>query len=387
MSPSWGPQHAGCRSSLKPIPFLAPTFPDPSVVAEDYAQIAARGVYTNGGPVEARFAAGLREYIGPGACVSVVSSCTAGLELAIRAIFPTGRPLVLVPSFTFAAGPLTILRCGFMPLFIDVDRASWQPSIVHAENVIEKSGRDQVAGILLTSTFGVANAEIDLWEELARRRGLPLVIDSAAGFGSKYPWSEPLGLRGTCEVFSFHATKTLAIGEGGCVASKDPEVVARIDQLKNFGFDQSRVSVSAGLNAKLPEISAAIGLRQLEALPARLELRQAILRGYIEAMRTFPVEFQPNADKSALPFISVLMNSEDCRIAAVGNLQTGGIESRTYYGPPVHRHPIFQEAARGTALPKTEEISSRVISLPMADNLDAEAIQRIVAIVGQTLGV
>ncbi len=229
----------------KRIPFLCPTFPEVDDIAADYAVIVKRRIFSNGGPVEQEFAKELARWVGGRVATSLVSSGTAGIQAAILATFNSERPYVLVPSFTFAAGPLAIRSCGYEPAFLDVEPDSWQPSLNDAHEFLATNA-DSTAGILLTNTLGVANEGIQAWEALADGYGLALVIDSAAGFGSQYASGEQLGARGTCEVFSLHATKTLAVGEGGAVIARDPELIDRIDRIKNFGFDADRNSVELG---------------------------------------------------------------------------------------------------------------------------------------------
>lgn len=363
----------------KRIPLISPRFPLATEVAADYAAITERGIFSNGGPCEKHLATSLAAWIGNEVAVSLVCNATTALELAFTALVsPRPEARILVPSFTFAAGPLAITRSGYVPLFMDIDPATWQPSLDDAKTVLED--RTDVAAILVTSTFGVANPLIAGWEDLAGRHGIPLIIDSAAGFGSQYPWGEPLGARGHCEVFSLHATKTLAIGEGGALASRDPAMVGAVDRLKNFGFDEARQSLALGTNAKLDELSSAIGIRQLDALPRRLQERQAILAGYRTRLEALGVEFQPGSDRSAPTFVAALIASPALRDALVVALSRELIETRTYYNPPVHRHPVFVKQSGERPLPVTDEICGRVISLPMADdlgNLDLDRIERV----------
>jgi dTDP-4-amino-4,6-dideoxygalactose transaminase len=361
---------------MRRIRLITPVFPPVAEVAADYDAIVGNGVFSNGGPFERRFAMSLASWIGNGAVVSVVSSATSALELAIQAMLGSNaRKRVLVPSFTFAAGPLAVIRAGFTPLFIDIDANTWQPSMEDAAAALEE--HDDVGGILLTSTFGVANEAVADWERLAQGHGLPLIIDSAAGFGSLYPWGEPLGARGDCEVFSLHATKTLAIGEGGAVVSRDPRVAATVDQLKNFGFDNRRQSAAVGTNAKLSELSSAIGMRQLARLPGRLRARQAILAAYRARLEPLGVAFQPGVERAAIPFVSALLPTEEWRDRFVAALENGLVECRTYYNPPAHRHSVFGEWRSDRALPATDDIAARIISLPMADDLSDDAVERV----------
>ena len=361
---------------MKPVRLIAPTFPPAAAIAEDYASIVQAGIFTNGGPFERRFAAALADLIGGNVGVSVVSNATAALELSIQALVGRGTGMkILVPSFTFAAGPLAVKRAGLTPLFIDIDRTTWQPSLEDASMALDQYAG--VAGVLLTSTFGVANPEIAQWEDLAQTRGLSLIVDSAAGLGSQYPWGEVMGARGNCEIFSLHATKTMAIGEGGAVVARNPHLVAAIEQLKNFGFDKNRQSATVGTNAKLDELSSAIGLRQVAELPGRLVARQAVLARYQSELEPLGITFQPGADRAAIPFVSALAPTEASRDRFVETLTDGLVECRTYYNPPVHRHSTFAERGEARPLPVTDEIAARIISLPMADNLEVEALRRI----------
>jgi dTDP-4-amino-4,6-dideoxygalactose transaminase len=363
---------------MKPVPFLEPSLPPPDEIAADYAAIAARGIFTNGGPVEREFAQALERWIGSGVHVAVTSSCTSALELALQALIDEPGGVVLVPSFTFAAAALAVTRMGHEPVFVDVDPLTWQPDPADARNLLSKLA--SVRGVVVTSTFGVANDHIAEWERLAHERSVPLIVDSAAGFGGAYGWGEPLGARGDCEVFSLHATKVMAVGEGGVLASRDASVVARVEKLRNFGFDEERQATMIGTNAKLTELAAAIGLRQLDRLASRIEARQRILRTYMRYLQPLGAEFQSGAERSPVAFVSALLRTEALRDAWVRAFHDAHIECRTYYNPPVHRQSVFATRGTNRALPVTDDISARVVSLPTSDGLDPEIIRAICAV-------
>jgi dTDP-4-amino-4,6-dideoxygalactose transaminase len=372
-------RHDGPR--VTPIPFLTPRLPDPELVARDYAEIYAAGVFTNSGPFEQRFAAELAEWIGNGVGVSVTANATSGIQLAARVLFRRDRRHVLVASFTAPAGPLALRWSGYEPLLIDIDRASWQPDPDAAEKALVHDG-DDIAGILLTTTFGAADESIGRWETMASDHGIALVIDSAPGFASTYQSGELLGARGDCEIFSFHATKTVGIGEGGAVAARNPEVVEQIDQLKNFGFDKTWRSVTPGLNAKLPEIASAMGLRQLEVLTKRLAQRRMVLGWYVEMLESLGCELQPGLMSSTPAFLSALLPSGTSRPELGRALDTAGIGWRAYFDPPVHRQPSFARVDVAGDLKVTDEIASRMISLPLDDEMSVTDVERVAGIVG-----
>lgn len=357
------------------IPFLSPTVPPVEDLVADYREIVASGVFSNGGRMDRQLVAAVEAWVGGGVYATTMCNCTAGIELAVRASF-LPRPKALVAAFTFAAGPMTLVSAGYEPVLMDVSSESWQPSIEHARKLLEEHP-GKFGGILLTATFGVAIERVAEWEDLAALHGLPLVIDSAAGFGAEYPWGERLGARGTCEVFSVHATKMVAAGEGGLITSRDPDLIAKLNQAKNFGFGSERAAVRWGTNAKLSELTGALALRQLDVLPERLIARRRVLRDYETALSPLGITFQPGAMLSAPAFVSALMPTATSRELAVAALGEEMIECRTYYSPPIHRQPFFAEYAGTAVLAVTDDLCARMISLPMADDLAADAIARV----------
>ncbi len=363
-----------------PVPFLAPTVPPVEALVADYQAIVASGIFSNGGRMDRELVAAVEAWVGGGVFATTMCNCTAGIELAVRLTF-LERPRALVPAFTFAAGPLTLISAGYTPEFIDVEASSWQPSLEHARELLERSP-GEYAGVLLAATFGVANGRVAEWEAMAAEYQLPLVIDSAAGFGAEYASGERLGARGTCEVFSIHATKMVGAGEGGLVTSRDPDLIAGLNQAKNFGFGSERAAVCWGTNAKLPELTAALALRQLDVLPARLGARRTVQAKYEVALRPLGITFQPGALRSAPAFASALMPSAESRDAAMAALSDQLIESRMYYNPPVHRQPFFADAAPSRVLETTDDLSARIISLPMADELDSDVFERVASALG-----
>lgn len=369
---------------MKPIPFLTPRLPEPTLVARDYAEIFEAGVFTNNGPFDRRFAEDLSRRIGSGTAVTVTANATTSIQLASRTLFHPNREFVLVASFTAPAGPLALRWSGYEPLLIDIEASSWQPDVEMAEAALE-SGSDHIAGILLTNTFGTANSSIERWEHLAERFGMALVIDSAPGFGSRYPWGEVLGARGTCEIFSFHATKTLAIGEGGAIASRDHGLIDEFDHLKNFGFDQERRSHGLGLNAKLPELSSAMGLRQLEQFALRTDKRREVLGWYLADLKPMGLDFQDGVELSTPPFLSVALPRAVQREAVGCALTRAQIGWRAYFNRPIHLQPAFAGARKASELPQTQALAERIISLPLDDDLSRGDVTRVTEVVGKAL--
>lgn len=366
------------------IPFIRPSFPVPAELAEDFEAIVLANWYTNFGPKEREFARALGDYLGRDLLVATLANGTVALIAALEVSLGPGMRdrYLLMPSFTFVAVAQAAQWTGYRPWFIDIDPETWQPSIASARAVLEAS-RQQVAGILLPNVFGVGNPDIEAWEKLAAEWELPLVIDSAAGFGSAYSDGTRVGGRGTCEIFSFHATKPFAVGEGGALVSRNPELIERTYRFQNFGFEASRECTQLGMNGKLQEISAAIGLRQLVGLDRRLASRRKVFDCYRAELSGFGVQFQRNAEASSLCFVSACCATADQKAAVLTSLYEHAVQARDYYNPPLHRQRYFvsDSELRSADLSATEDICSRIVSLPVHDDMAPDDVARVIAAV------
>ncbi|OBK19940.1 DegT/DnrJ/EryC1/StrS family aminotransferase [Mycobacterium asiaticum] len=377
-------------STVAEIPFIRPSFPGPAELAEDFGQIADANWYTNFGPKERQFARAMGDYLGPDLHVATTANGTMALIAALHLTLGAGNRdrYILMPSFTFVGVAQAALWTGYRPWFIDIDAEAWQPSVHSARSVLERS-RDQIAGIVLANIFGVGNPQIDAWEALSAEWDLPMVVDSAAAFGSKYADGTRVGGRGDCEIFSLHATKPFAVGEGGALASRNPQIIKQAYTFQNFGFADSRESAHFGTNAKLQEINAAIGLRQLRNLNNRLASRRNVFESYRAGLADAGVRFQQNAETSSLCFASACFTSPEHKAAVMASLHGDRIRARDYYNPPQHRHPYFSsnsELLKSTEMPVTEDICSRIVSLPVHDHMADADVARVVAAVREGQG-
>ncbi|CAM3586994.1 DegT/DnrJ/EryC1/StrS family aminotransferase [Nocardioides zeicaulis] len=364
------------------IPFIRPSLPETAAVAAAYERIVEANWFTNFGPTERELARLMAEAVGPHHHTSTFANATLALVGALSGALGRGdgTRFVLVPSFTFAAGPQAVVWSGHRVAFVDVDPVTWQPDAAHARALLE-TVPGEVAGILLGNTLGVGNAAVAEWERLAADHDLPLVIDSAAGFGSWYDDERRVGDAGTCEVFSLHVTKPFGIGEGGAVLSRDAELVAWLDRFQNFGFSPGREAEILGLNGKLPELSAAIGLLQLERLEGRLAERRRVLATYVAELAPLGLTPLPNSERAALGSASLRARDPGQRDQILAALTAAGVQARAYYNPPVHRHPWFVEhddVWAGGALPATEALCSEVLSLPIHDEMSEADLGRVI---------
>ncbi|MGH0034287.1 MAG: DegT/DnrJ/EryC1/StrS family aminotransferase [Myxococcota bacterium] len=355
------------------IPFLEPELPPYDEVVQDLEAIYRSGVFSNGGPFERRFAESLAAYLGVPDCVPVANG-TLGLMLAARLLArPDGERRVLLPSFTFPASALAMQWAGLEPVFCDVDPETWQPSL-DPERLRRERGR--FALVLLCNTFG-APADIGFWRELAADCGLPMLVDSASGLGGRYPDGRRLGGAGLVEVFSMHATKTFGVGEGGVVTAPEPHLRDELLRLRNFGLDGSPECRGPGLNAKLPEIQAAIASRVLARHEQILEGRRELAAAYRARLEPHGYRFQKYAELSPYQCVSVRVPGDVDRDALRVHLESRGIETRHYFAPPLHRHAQWTGCERLGELSATDALARGILSLPTSNRLTGDEVARV----------
>jgi dTDP-4-amino-4,6-dideoxygalactose transaminase len=363
------------------IRYQRPELPSLTDVARYYALAEEARFYSNGGPCYERLATRLADYIGDVSCIPV-GNCTLGLIAAIRVLCGTSRgrrKLIAVPSFTFTASACAIRWAGFEPLFVDIEPDSWQlaPDAL-AEALDRHDGH--VAGVMGCSTFGTAapTAVRDQWRRLCADADVPLLIDSAAGFGALDDGGHPLGAQGDTEVFSFHATKPFAIGEGGALVTSDPDLAERITRLINFGIDpDTRTSVTVGLNAKMSELHAATGLAMLDRFPDALDRRRATARELQALFSAKPLTYQAGSESSTWQVFQLVMPTPISRQRALPLASARNIEVRTCFDPPLHRHPAFLGAEIAGDLAVTDDVAARTLSLPMANTMGPRQMVRL----------
>lgn len=368
------------RSCRMTIPFLRPVLPPASEYLPWLRQMDAAGIYSNFGPLARQLEASIltEDFGGEGAVVTVANA-TLGLMLAISSVARRAGGWALMPSFTFAATPLAAMWCGLRPYFVEIRPTDWTLDPAALEAALSDLG-NEAAVVVPYATFG---CPLDL-APYARlhREGVPVVVDAAPSLGVRQQGRQfGAGFPGAV-VFSLHATKPFGIGEGGLVYTADPALAARIRADSNFGFDASRVAHTTGLNAKLAEPAAAIGLAVHRGFAAQAEARRSLAQAYRRHFLARGLEQrgwalqEPYAE--CPQFQPVLCPPGRSNRAAVAALAAEGIECRTYFSPACHQQPAFA-AAGGGPLPRTEAIAARALSLPFWQGLGEAHLERILA--------
>lgn len=359
---------------------VRPVLPDFSEMTDGIKEILSSGMVTKGRYVK-EFEEEVANYLGVKYAVAV-SSCTSGLMLTHRALELEGD--VVVPSFTFMATISSLIWNNLRPVFTDVDpdTTNLDPAAVRAAITPETSA------ILAVHNFGNP-ADIAALRQIADQYQVKLIFDAAHGFGALYQ-GQPLGPQGDAQVFSLSPTKLLITGEGGVVATNDDQLAERVCMGREYGNDGNYDSAFAGLNARLPEFSALMGLRSLNDLESAAQSRNLTADTYREVLGRIPgIGFQRvrPGDRNSYREFSITIDSKAfglSRDELVEALVAENIDSRKYYEPPAHRQTAYRRFSDGGPLPNTDWLSSHSVSLPMWSHMDpeitlgiCEAIQRI----------
>jgi dTDP-4-amino-4,6-dideoxygalactose transaminase len=378
---------SGRPSGDRVLRFQAPALPDQRLIDGYFEESRAAGWYTNFGPCVRAFEQRISSELLGGTAVVSASNATVALMVAMRAVFgevTSAASGVLVPSFTFIGSLSAVTWAGFRPIFVDIDADDWQVSEQSLANALADS-TVRIAGALLTTTFGTPLTDVRRAsvEAVLADRGIPVVVDSAAGLGSCRPSEFP----GSATVYSLHATKPFAVGEGAVVASPDPAVADRVRRLTNFGFDAEHELASAiGINAKLPEILAATGLAVLDEFNATSNRRRRHAIDLVERLGGLGLAAQGGNALSSFQFVPLACADHDSRTRLLEASGPAGIQLRTYFDPPMHRVPAFSSDLRAVDLSVTEHLSARMIALPMSNELSADDADAIVELCRSVLG-
>jgi dTDP-4-amino-4,6-dideoxygalactose transaminase len=355
------------------VPYARPSLPTFSALASDIERIITSGRLTKG-PVVEQYEQSLARRLNVRHVIAT-SSGTVGLALLYRAHETTGP--VIVPSFTFMATVNALAWAGGIPVFVDVDPETWT---IDSERV-ERALTPDVRAIVAVPVFG-SPCDNEGLRAIADAAGIPLLFDSAHGVGSFY-MGQPLGSFGRAEVFSTTPTKTLVTGEGGFVATDDDDLADAMRSLIEYGNDGHFDTRSPGLNGRLPEISALIGLRMLDQLDELLRRRAAIVASYQEALREIDgIGLQSVRDGcvSSYKDFTVLVDEASgwSSDGLAADLSEVGIQTKRYFSPVVHQQTPYRSLGFAGKLPVTERLEHQALSLPLWSGMSEEMITYVI---------
>jgi dTDP-4-amino-4,6-dideoxygalactose transaminase len=336
---------------------------------------------TNAGPLVEEFEARISELTSVKNCVSICNATTA-LEIAIRAVGLKGE--VIVPSYTFVATPHALQWQEITPIFADIDPQTHTLD----PNCIERLITPKTTGILAVHLWGRA-CEVDAIQAIAAKHSLQVIYDASHAFSCSYK-GRMIGRFGACEVFSFHATKFLNSFEGGAVVTNDDSLAEKIRLMRNFGFAGYDNVSYLGVNGKMTEVCAAMGLTSLESMEEILATNRANYFAYQRGLANLPglavLEHKQN-ERCNYQYIVVCVDPKESRLSRdeiVAVLQAENVLARKYFWPGCHRMEPYRSLQPNAHLhlPQTERVASSTFLLPTGQAITTNAIQIICEIIG-----
>lgn len=368
------PAQLGGRPAFdKMVPMVRPVLPNFADFSEGVQEILSSGMVTKGRYLR-EFEAEVARHLKVEHAIAV-SSCTSGLMLVHKALGLTGE--VIVPSFTFMATISALVWNGLRPVFVDVD-----PDTTNLDpNQVEAAITPDTSAIVAVHNFGNP-AEIDALQAIATRHGLKLIFDAAHGFGTLYQ-GQPVGGQGDAQVFSLSPTKLMTSGEGGIVATNDPDLARKLIWGREYGNDGHYDTVFPGLNARMPELSALLGLHTLRNVEHAAQSRNETVGIFHEVLGCLPgIGFQQVRDgnRNSYREFSITISAKEfglTRDELAVALAAENIDTRKYYDPPAHRQTAYRGYYQGQPLPSTDWLAANSLSFPMWTDMPAEVAVRI----------
>lgn len=360
----------------KPIYISRPPLPNRTDVYRKIDEIWDSQWLTNVGFQHREFELKLKTYLDvPN--ISLFCNGTLALQLACQALRLSGE--VITTPFTFAATPHVLYWNRITPVFCDIDPHTYNLDPARIESMITPN----TTAILPVHVFGYP-CDIAGIQEIADRYGLRVIYDAAHSFGVKVN-GETIGNFGDLSMFSFHATKIYHTLEGGALTFKDERLRERLEFAKNFGFKNEENIVVPGINAKMNEFQAAIGLLMLGLVGKEVEKRKHLTMIYRDRLSDIPgISFRtemPNVKHNYYNFV-VTVDQDKFGISRdelYHALKQYNIFTRRYFYPLCSQFQCYKNYPSSSAknLPVAEKISNSILTLPLYGSLEQEDIHKI----------
>jgi dTDP-4-amino-4,6-dideoxygalactose transaminase len=356
------------------IPVTSPFTPEIGSIQDDIAAVLESGMLTNCRNVQ-KFESRMAAYLEANEAVAV-SNCTTGLIMTMSVLGLSGE--VLVPSFTFSATGHVCFWAGLNPVFVDCDRRDWT---IRLSDCLDMLG-PRTSSVLAVHTFGNP-ADILALEQFAADNELVLLFDAAHAVGSEYR-GHKIGSAGTASVFSLTPTKIITSGEGGIITTNDRALARELRIFRNYGDDGGYDCKRIGLNGRMSEMNAILGLATLKNAENEVKIRNEYAQIYREELAGVPgVIFQKIDPRSRSSFkdFTVVINSADfgaTRDELSAALENLNIATKKYFDPPLHRQTAYQTRDfRFSSVRNTDFLSKNALTLPMYSGMGMGAISHV----------
>ncbi|MBI1293198.1 DegT/DnrJ/EryC1/StrS family aminotransferase [bacterium] len=363
----------------RPVYVTRPYLPPLEELLPHLREIWEGRVLTNGGPFHQRLEQALAEYLNV-KYISLFNNATIALLTSLQAMRVTGD--VITTPYSFVATAHSLLWNNLNPVFVDIDRETLNID----PSRIDKAVTKETSAILPVHCYGNP-CDVVRIQEIADFYNLRVIYDAAHAFGVAGPGGSILQY-GDLSVLSFHATKVFNTFEGGAIVSQSEKMKKHIDHLRNFGFVDEVTVVAAGINGKMSEFNAALGCVQIRHIDAAIRRRRDIEERYrtelraVKGIRLLNPSDNYSGNHSYFP---ILINDDYqiSRDALYERLRSNGIMARRYFFPLISNIPMYRgfPSADIANLPVANEISARVICLPIYPDLQSADQGRIIRIV------
>lgn len=351
-------------------PFLPPRNEYMKYVSD----ILERGWLTNQGPNAQELETQLKRYINT-PFLNFVSNGTVAIQLGLRALNILDGEIITTP-FSYVATISSILWERCTPVFVDIEPNTYCIDTGKIEAAITAKTK----AIMGVHVFGYP-CDVQVIDSIAKKHGLKVIYDGAHAFAANYLGKSLLDY-GDIATCSFHATKLFHTIEGGCVITHDKKDYENVSLMMRFGHNNDN-HIQLGINAKNSELHAAMGLCNLKYVPEIINKRRAIseeydrdLAGYVG--RSTP----PDGLEYNYAYYPIILENETTLLAVIEALSNEEIYPRRYFYPSLNLLPYLETT---TPCPISEDITSRILCLPLYTDLTSQDIERISAIVKRTV--
>jgi dTDP-4-amino-4,6-dideoxygalactose transaminase len=366
-------------SKTQPIYVTRPDLPPLKDFLPYLEAIWESKILTNGGPFHQQLEAAMCEYLGI-EHIALFTNGTIALVTALQALRITGE--VITTPYSFVATAHSLLWNGIKPVFVDID-----PNTLNLDPTkIEAAITPQTTAILPVHVYGHP-CDVDAIQKIADIYNLKVIYDAAHAFGVRDAGGSILR-HGDLSVLSFHATKVFNTFEGGAIVCPNAKTKLRIDQLKNFGYVDEVTVVAPGINGKMSEINAAVGLLQLKSVAQAIARRKEIDRTYRELLKDVKGIrcLQESGEESAnYSYFPILVGAEYpmSRDALYQLLKDHNIFARRYFYPLISDFPMYRgmPSARRENLQVATDAAHKVLCLPIYPALTSYDQQRVIELI------
>ncbi|MEW8343345.1 MAG: DegT/DnrJ/EryC1/StrS family aminotransferase [Candidatus Thiodiazotropha sp.] len=363
----------------EPLHVGLPTVGDRELFLHYTEEILDRQWLTNNGPLVQTLEQRIAEYHDVSHCVAMCSG-TVSLEIAIRALQLQGE--VIIPSYTFVATAHALHWQAITPVFADIDPRTHNLD----PDAVRRMITPRTTGIIGVHLWG-RPAPVDELQAIADEHNLKLMFDAAHAFGASQGGTR-IGNFGSCEILSFHATKFFHTLEGGAVLTNDDELAEAMRLMRNFGFCGVDNVIHPGTNGKMNEISAAMGLANLQSIEHVIEHNRHIYHAYRRSLEGVAsvrlLEYDENETNNYQYIVlEVDEKSGVARDEIVAALQAENVLARRYFWPGCHRLKPYLELYpnAGRFLVNSEKVSDRVIVMPTGPAMDEQKVDAVISVI------